>query len=73
MKQVFILAFFTLLVMHASKSFAWGRKGHEIIAEIAFSRLSPKIKNTVLKYLDGLTIQQASTWMDDPENYWNIY
>jgi len=65
MKQVVILTFFTLLVLNASKSFAWGRKGHEIIAEIAFSRLSPKIKNTVLKYLDGLTIQQASTWMDD--------
>jgi len=65
MKQVVILAFFTLLALHASKSLAWGRKGHEIIAEIAFSRLSPTVKNTVLKYLDGLTIQQASTWMDD--------
>jgi hypothetical protein len=68
MKKVVILTFFALLALHATESYAWGRKGHEIIAEIAFSRLSPTVKNTVLTYLDGLTIQQASTWMDDIRN-----
>lgn len=63
---IIFLSFILLLIQ--SSSFAWGRKGHHIIAELAFSRLKPQTKENILRYLDGLTIQSASTWMDDVRN-----
>jgi hypothetical protein len=47
------------------KSFAWGKKGHNLVAEVAFNYLDENTKKIVLQYLDGMTIQEASTWMDD--------
>lgn len=68
MKQIKTALILTLLFLYGSDIFAWGKKGHEIVAEVAFSRLNPQTKTNILKYLNGLTIQQASTWMDDVRN-----
>jgi hypothetical protein len=46
-------------------SFSWGSKGHAIVAEIAFTYLDSNTKKIVLQYLDGMTIQEASVWMDN--------
>ena len=46
-------------------SFAWGRKGHSLVAEVAFHYLSEPTKKEVLKYLDGMTIEEAANWMDE--------
>ena len=46
-------------------SFAWGKKGHEMVAEIAWSFLDNNTKAAVQKYLGATTIQEAGTWMDD--------
>jgi hypothetical protein len=68
MKKGFIIFLSFVLLLFQSSSFAWGRRGHHIIAELAFSRLKPQTKENILKYLDGMTIQSASTWMDDVRN-----
>lgn len=56
-----------LLSVH-TQSLAWGRKGHELIMELAFSRLKPQVQKKILQYFDGMTIQSASTWMDEIRN-----
>jgi len=52
--------------------FAWGKKGHGIVAEIAFALLDSNTKKAVYKYLElttidlgATTIEEASTWMDE--------
>ncbi len=50
------------------KTFAWGRTGHSIVAQIAFSYLDEKTKTNVMKYLDTLTIEVAASWMDNLRN-----
>jgi len=54
-----------ILLLSTSSSFAWGRKGHTIVAEIAFSYLDEPTKKNVLSYLDGMTLEEAANWMDD--------
>jgi hypothetical protein len=50
------------------QSFAWGKKGHALVAEVAFNYLDANTKKIVLQYLDGMTIEDAATWMDDIKN-----
>lgn len=54
-----------LLLLVTSTSFAWGRKGHTMVAQIAFSYLDEPTKKNVLSYLDGMTLEEAANWMDD--------
>lgn len=54
-----------LLLLAASSSFAWGRKGHTMVAQIAYSRLNEATKNNINSYLDGMTLEEAANWMDD--------
>lgn len=68
MKKSFIIFLSFILLLTQSSSFAWGRKGHHIIAELAFNKLKPQTKENILKYIDGMAIQSASTWMDDVRN-----
>jgi hypothetical protein len=59
----------TLLVLAAflitQSSFAWGKKGHALVAEIAFTYLDPSIQQIVKQYLEDRSIQDAANWMDD--------
>lgn len=66
MKKIykFIALIFVLLILPV-KSFAWGKKGHSIVAEVAFNYLDTNIKSNLLKYLDGMSIEDAANWMDD--------
>lgn len=68
MRKIIGSFFLILLLSVHTQSLAWGRKGHELIMELAFSRLSPREQQKVLRYLDGMTIQSASTWMDEIRN-----
>ncbi len=54
-----------MVILFPAKTFAWGKKGHEMVAEVAFKYLDENTKKTVLEYLDGMTIEQAANWMDD--------
>jgi hypothetical protein len=65
MKSIKLYFLLFLFLITSNNSFAWGSKGHGIVAEIAFAYLDADTKKEVLKYLDGMTIQEASTWMDN--------
>ncbi|MFC6095456.1 S1/P1 nuclease [Flavobacterium qiangtangense] len=54
-----------LLLIVTSSSFAWGRKGHTMVAQIAYSYLDEATKNNINTYLDGMTLEEAANWMDD--------
>ncbi len=54
----------TLIFLFISYSFAWDKKGHYLVAEIARNLISETAKENVQKYLDGLSFEQASVWMD---------
>lgn len=64
LKIILVIVLFALPI----KSFSWGKKGHAIIAEIAFTHLNETSKNILLKYLDGLPIEDAANWMDNMRN-----
>jgi S1/P1 Nuclease len=60
----FFLSLF-LLLSAPQKTFAWGSAGHRIIAEIAFRYLDDQTKKNVLAYLNGMSPEEASNWMDE--------
>lgn len=64
-KALITLAFLMTLFISPSKSFAWGNKGHALVAEVAFNYMDKNTKKEVLKYLDGMTIEDAANWMDN--------
>lgn len=53
-----------LLLLGSSQMFAWGNRGHKIVAEVAFNYLDETTKKNVLQYLDGMTLDEAANWMD---------
>ena len=72
MKKVcllFVLAamFFTI----PSRTYAWGAKGHGLVAEIAYHFLDDSTKSLVKKYIDNMSLEEMATWMD--ENRSNSY
>ncbi len=44
---------------------AWGKQGHNLVAQLAMYQLSPETRAKVLQVLNGMTPDAASTWMDD--------
>jgi hypothetical protein len=61
------MLFFILLTLSLlpTKALAWGKKGHALVAEVAFNYLDKNTKKIVLGYLDGMTIEDAANWMDN--------
>ncbi len=53
-----------LTFLNPIDSFAWGKKGHGLVAEVAFTYLDANTKKVVLDYLDGMSIEDAANWMD---------
>jgi hypothetical protein len=51
--------------MISSASYGWGWEGHKMTAAIAYEHLSKNTKDSLKAYLGDMTIEQASTWMDD--------
>jgi len=48
-----------------TNTYAWGKKGHELVAEIAFHYLDAETKKNVEAFLDGTSPEAAATWMDE--------
>jgi hypothetical protein len=65
MKKSIALIVVTLALLSPNLSFAWSRDGHHMVAEIAFQLLSPQAKQKLLSYLNGTSVNDAATWMDD--------
>lgn len=55
------------------KSYAWGKRGHELVAQVAFRFLDDSTQQIVKKYLGNLSIEEAANWMDDERSnsYYN--
>jgi len=67
-KSIIAVAFLLIVMLSPSKTLAWGKKGHALVAEVAFTYLDENTKKTVLQYLDGMTIEDAANWMDTIKN-----
>lgn len=64
-KALITFAAILSLLLSPTNTFAWGNKGHAMVAEVAFNYMEENTKKEVLKYLDGMTIQEAANWMDN--------
>jgi hypothetical protein len=66
MKNKFLLLIATVLLLASPiHSFAWGKKGHELVAEVAFHYLDESTKAKVQGYLKNMSIEDAANWMDE--------
>lgn len=52
-------------------SFAWGKKGHSLVAEIAYHFLDDSTKTLVKNFLGNMSLEEMGSWMD--ENRSNSY
>ena len=64
-KNPAFLLIITFFISLPVSSFAWGKIGHGIVAEIAFALIDSTTKQNVIRFLGTTTIQGASTWMDE--------
>ncbi len=46
-------------------SFAWSKEGHHIVCAVTRQYLSDKAMDSVRHYLGDLSLEEASTWMDE--------
>ncbi|HST78170.1 MAG TPA: S1/P1 nuclease [Verrucomicrobiae bacterium] len=44
---------------------AWGPKGHQVVADVAYSRLTPQTRKNLKLLLGHETLASISTWADD--------
>ena len=65
MRKLFYFVCIVLFISTPLHSFAWGKKGHQIVGEIAEHFLDDSTKQRVQRYLGNLDFQEAATWMDD--------
>lgn len=65
MKQFILLSFTFLFLCKTNTTLAWGKTGHQIVAQIAKAHLEPGVLDSVQKYLGTMSFEDAATWMDD--------
>jgi hypothetical protein len=73
-KSITTTLFVSILLFNSNlKSFAWGKTGHGLVAEVAFKFLDSATQKIVKKYLGNLTIEEAANWMDEQKgnSYYN--
>lgn len=65
LKKIFISFFISIIIFSPKSSFAWGKKGHQIIGNLASHFLTDSTRKKVKTYLGKYSFAEASTWMDD--------
>ncbi len=72
MKKITSALLCTALLLSSISTFAWGPKGHDVVAAIAEQHLTKKAKKALDELLDGKSIVYYSSWMDNIQNspYW---
>lgn len=60
-KSIIIFAIITALT---NNLFAWGKQGHEIVAQIAKHYLDKSVIKKVQSYLGKMSFEEAAVWMD---------
>ena len=74
MQKNVILSFIGFIFLSIPcQSIAWGKQGHQIVAQIAEHFISDSTKLKVKKYLGNTTFEEAATWMDESRSndYYN--
>ena len=65
MKYAFYTTVLTVaFLLGSTQTFAWGHQGHTLVAQVAFNYMDESTKSNVMKYLDGMTLEEAANWMD---------
>ena len=57
-----------MMMLSSLSSFAWGPKGHDVVASIAEQHLTKKTRKALNELLDGKSIVYYSSWMDNIQN-----
>lgn len=72
-KGIVALLLVTLMMTVPGRSFAWGKRGHELVAQIAYHFLDDATREIVKKYLGNLSFDEAANWMDNERSnsYYN--
>lgn len=72
-KGIFAALLAVFIIGLPARSVAWGKRGHEMVAEIAFHFLDDSTQQIIKKYLGNLSIEEAANWMDDERgnSYYN--
>ena len=72
MKRLAITLIGIIMLMDFTSAYAWGPKGHDVVAAIAEQHLTPKARRKINKLLEGKSIVYYSSWMDNIQNspYW---
>lgn len=60
-----VIVLFLFFFCFQANSYAWGPRGHKIVAQIAKKYLDPAVLDSVESYLDGISMEKASYWMDE--------
>lgn len=64
MKKLFLITVLTFTLLPAS-TYAWGSKGHKIVAAIAKQCLTKQVADSVQSFLGSMSFEEASVWMDE--------
>jgi len=67
-KLICIVVVVAALTLIPSEALGWGRDGHQVIANLAQSRLSPQARKGVAALLRGATLASVSTYADNYRN-----
>jgi len=70
-KCLLSLVLVAILFSIPTRTQAWGKTGHGLVAEIAYHFLDDSTKALVKKYINNLSIEEMASWMD--ENRSNSY
>ena len=64
MKNFIATSVIVILFFYGNTSYAWGPKGHSLVAEVAAHYLSDDAKKNVQQYLGTMSFDTAANWMD---------
>jgi len=75
LQKIFLVVFF---LFFSYSSYPWGQTGHRVVGGLAQKHLSSKAKKKVSEILNGYSLADVSTWMDEIKsektpNYRSMY
>ena len=68
MNKIAVLLLFIVISLAPRQSMAWGKKGHQMVAQIAAHFLTDSTKKKVQSYLGKISFEDAATWMDESKS-----
>lgn len=71
-KFLFTLTAAAALMMCSVTAHAWGKQGHATIAQVAENHLTPKAKEALYRYLDGIPIAAIASDADVYRGQWTL-